>query len=95
MIAQHWTRANYLLNNAVTDIADCVHCLIVRRTHEPGHMGYNVGFVSFRHNHNMGLHDFIQGPYCGTSYDISQASDWSRPIRSLRYIVTCTRILSL
>ena len=34
------------------------------------------------------------GPYSRTSYDISQASDWSRwpsrPIRSLRYIVTCT-----
>ena len=37
-----------------------------------------------------------QGPYSRTSYDISQVSDWSRwpsrPIRSLRYIVTCTRI---
>ena len=37
-------------------------------------------------------------PYSRTSYDISQASDWSRwpsrPIRSLRYIVTCTRILA-
>ena len=35
------------------------------------------------------------GPYSRTSYDISQASDWlrwpSRPIRSLRYIVTFTR----
>ena len=35
-------------------------------------------------------------PYSRTSYDISLASDWSRwpsrPIRSLRYIVTCTRI---
>ena len=35
-------------------------------------------------------------PYSCTSYDISQASDWpSRPIRSLRYIVTCTRIRAL
>ena len=38
----------------------------------------------------------ILGPYSRTSYDISQASDWSRwpsrPIRSQRYIVTCTRI---
>ena len=38
----------------------------------------------------------ILGPYSRTSYDISQVSDWSRwpsrPIRSLRYIVTCTRI---
>ena len=36
------------------------------------------------------------GPYYRMSYDISLASDWSRllsrPIRSLRYIVTCTRI---
>ena len=41
----------------------------------------------------------ILGPYSRTSYDISQASDWSRwpsrPIRSLRYIVTCTRIRAL
>ena len=39
------------------------------------------------------------GPYSRTSYDISLASDWSRwpsrPIRSLRYIVTCTRIRAL
>ena len=39
------------------------------------------------------------GPYSRTSYDISQASDWSRlqsrPIRSLRYIVTCTRVRAL
>ena len=38
-------------------------------------------------------------PYYRTSYDISYASDWlrwpSRPIRSLRYIVTCTRIRTL
>ena len=38
-------------------------------------------------------------PYSRTSYDISHASDgsrWpSRPIRSLRYIVTCTRIRPL
>ena len=37
-----------------------------------------------------------QDPYNRTSCDISQASDWSRwpsrPIRSLRYIVTCARI---
>ena len=37
-----------------------------------------------------------QGTYARTSYDISQAWDWprwtSRPISSLRYIVTCTRI---
>ena len=36
------------------------------------------------------------GRYSRTSYDISEASDWSRwpsrPIRSLRYNVTCTRI---
>ena len=35
-------------------------------------------------------------PYSHTIYDISWASDWSRwpsrPIRSLRYIVTCMRI---
>ena len=35
-------------------------------------------------------------PYSRARYDISQASDWSRwpsrPIRGLRYIVTCTRI---
>ena len=40
-----------------------------------------------------------QGPYSRTSYDISWASDWSRwpsrPIRSLRYIITCTRIRAL
>ena len=39
-----------------------------------------------------------QDPHSRTSYDISQASDWSwwtsRPIRSLRYIVTCTRMRS-
>ena len=39
------------------------------------------------------------GPYSRTSYDISKASDWSRwpsrPIRSLRYIVACTRIWTL
>ena len=38
-------------------------------------------------------------PYFRTSYDISYASDWSRwpsrPIRSLRCIVTCTRIRAL
>ena len=38
-------------------------------------------------------------PYSRTSYDISWASDWSRwpsrPIRSLRYIITCTRIRAL
>ena len=37
-----------------------------------------------------------QGPCFRTCYDISYTSDWSRwqsrPIRSLRYIVTCTRI---
>ena len=37
-----------------------------------------------------------QVPYSRASYNTSQASDWSRrpsrPIRSLRYIVTCTRI---
>ena len=41
-------------------------------------------------------HHAWQGPYSRTSYDISSASDWSRwpsrPIRSRRYIVTCTRI---
>ena len=38
----------------------------------------------------------LQDRYSRTSYDISQASDWSRwpsrPIRSLRYIATCTII---
>ena len=40
-----------------------------------------------------------QGPYSRTSYDISQAWDWSRwpsrPVRGLRYVVTCTRIQAL
>ena len=36
------------------------------------------------------VRDGPQDPYSRTSYDISWASDW--PIRSLRYIVTCTRI---
>ena len=40
-----------------------------------------------------------KGACSRASYDISQASDWSRwpsrPIRSLRYIVTCTRIRAL
>ena len=43
--------------------------------------------------------DRLLGPYSRTSYDISQASDWSRwpsrPIRSLRHFVTCTRIRAL
>ena len=38
------------------------------------------------------------GPFSGTNYDKSWASDWSRwlsrPIRGLRYIATCTRIRS-
>ena len=38
----------------------------------------------------------VLGPYSRTSYDISYASDWSRwPIKSLRYVVTCTRIRTL
>ena len=41
----------------------------------------------------------LLGPYSRTSCDIWYDSDWSRwqsrPIRSLRYIVTCTRIWAL
>ena len=51
-----------------------------------------------RYSGNLVLKIEGQGPYSLTSYDISQVSDWSRwssrPIRSLRYIVTCTRIRS-
>ena len=52
-------------------------------------------------HHDLGTSNNIAalGPYSRTSYDKSYASDlsrWpSRPIRSVRFIVTCTRIWTL
>ena len=64
------------------------------------HCWLNVGTASWtvdQHWTNNGSmsRDCCAVPIFSYKYDMSQASDWSRyqsrPIRSLRYIVTCTR----
>ena len=72
------------------------HCIrmisLSRHTHQCLHSDVNKCFSSRNEKWEVCLQ-----PYCRTTYEISQASDWasgsSRPIRSLRYMVTCTKIL--